>query len=179
MSSPTAGRTRIIHVRGYIEEGTITTPFDMRVLNNLDRFHLAMDVIHLLPEKLGTRGAFLHPAVAGQAGGAQAVYCRTRTGPAGDQGLEVEQRKRQLRRIISFLFLQENQQPARQNPSDRRAFSFNFSILHSNPSFFRQGFCNPLGLQFFLRHAILKSAVLYNRISPDETLRILSPGKGD
>ena len=33
--------------------------FDMRVLNNLDRFHLTMDVIHLLPEKLGTRGAFL------------------------------------------------------------------------------------------------------------------------
>ena len=31
----------------------------MRVLNNLDRFHLTMDVIHLLPEKLGTRGAFL------------------------------------------------------------------------------------------------------------------------
>ena len=97
----------------------------------------------------------------------------------GVLGLEVEQRKRQLRRIISFLFLQENQQPARQNPSDRRAFSFNFSILHSNPSFFRQGFCNPLGLQFFLRHAILKSAVLYNRISPNETLRILSPGKGN
>ncbi|MCI8415294.1 MAG: phosphoketolase, partial [Ruminiclostridium sp.] len=48
-----------LHVRGYIEEGTITTPFDMRVLNNLDRFHLTMDVINLLPEKLGTRGAFL------------------------------------------------------------------------------------------------------------------------
>ena len=50
---------RNLHVRGYKEEGTITTPFDMRVLNNLDRFHLTMDVIQLLPEKLGTRGAFL------------------------------------------------------------------------------------------------------------------------
>ena len=38
-----------IHVRGYIEEGTTTTPFDMVVLNNLDRFHLAMDVIDRVP----------------------------------------------------------------------------------------------------------------------------------
>jgi xylulose-5-phosphate/fructose-6-phosphate phosphoketolase len=34
-----------MHVRGYNEEGTTTTPFDMVVLNRLDRFHLAMDVI--------------------------------------------------------------------------------------------------------------------------------------
>jgi xylulose-5-phosphate/fructose-6-phosphate phosphoketolase len=34
-----------LHVRGYKEEGTITTPFDMCVLNDLDRFHLAMDVL--------------------------------------------------------------------------------------------------------------------------------------
>jgi len=38
-----------IHVRGYKEEGTITTPFDMTVLNDLDRFHLAMDTIDRLP----------------------------------------------------------------------------------------------------------------------------------
>ncbi|WP_433004383.1 phosphoketolase family protein [Kribbella sp. CA-294648] len=38
-----------LHVRGYIEEGTTTTPFDMVVLNNLDRFHLAMDVIDRVP----------------------------------------------------------------------------------------------------------------------------------
>jgi xylulose-5-phosphate/fructose-6-phosphate phosphoketolase len=38
------------HVRGYKEEGTITTAFDMTVLNELDRFHLAMDVIHRLPQ---------------------------------------------------------------------------------------------------------------------------------
>lgn len=39
-----------LHVRGYKEEGTITTPFDMTVLNDLDRFHLAMDAIDRLPQ---------------------------------------------------------------------------------------------------------------------------------
>jgi xylulose-5-phosphate/fructose-6-phosphate phosphoketolase len=38
-----------IHVRGYKEEGTTTTPFDMMVLNNLDRFQLALDVIRRVP----------------------------------------------------------------------------------------------------------------------------------
>jgi xylulose-5-phosphate/fructose-6-phosphate phosphoketolase len=44
-----------IHVRGYKEEGTITTPFDMAVLNVLDRFHLALDVIARVPG-LAARG---------------------------------------------------------------------------------------------------------------------------
>ncbi len=39
-----------IHVRGYKEEGTITTPFDMTVLNDLDRFHLVMDTIDRVPQ---------------------------------------------------------------------------------------------------------------------------------
>ncbi|MBK7312708.1 phosphoketolase [Candidatus Aalborgicola defluviihabitans] len=39
-----------IHVRGYKEEGTITTPFDMTVLNDLDRFHLVMDTVDRLPQ---------------------------------------------------------------------------------------------------------------------------------
>jgi xylulose-5-phosphate/fructose-6-phosphate phosphoketolase len=46
-----------IHVRGYKEEGTTTTPFDMVVLNDLDRFHLAGDVIDRLPQ-LGYRTAY-------------------------------------------------------------------------------------------------------------------------
>ena len=47
-----------LHVRGYIEEGTITTPFDMRVLNRLDRFNLVMTAVYNLPQ-LGNRGAYL------------------------------------------------------------------------------------------------------------------------
>jgi xylulose-5-phosphate/fructose-6-phosphate phosphoketolase len=47
-----------IHVRGYKEEGTITTPFDMTVLNELDRFHLVIDAIDRLPQT-GDKGLYL------------------------------------------------------------------------------------------------------------------------
>ncbi len=47
-----------LHVRGYKEEGTTTTPFDMVVLNDLDRFHLAKDVIERVP-RLKTKAARL------------------------------------------------------------------------------------------------------------------------
>ena len=47
-----------IHVRGYREEGTITTPFDMTVLNDLDRFNLVMDTIDRLPQT-GAKGTAL------------------------------------------------------------------------------------------------------------------------
>jgi xylulose-5-phosphate/fructose-6-phosphate phosphoketolase len=47
-----------IHVRGYKEEGTITTAFDMTVLNELDRFHLVIDAINRLPQT-GSKGAYL------------------------------------------------------------------------------------------------------------------------
>ncbi len=49
---------RNIHVRGYKEEGTTTTPFDMVVMNDLDRFHLVMDVIDRVPG-LGNSAAWL------------------------------------------------------------------------------------------------------------------------
>ena len=51
---------RNLHVRGYKEEGTTTTPFDMTVLNDLDRFHLAQDVIDRVP------GLAAHAAYARQ-----------------------------------------------------------------------------------------------------------------
>jgi len=47
-----------LHVRGYKEEGTITTPFDMTVLNDLDRFHLVIDTIDRLPQT-GDKGVYL------------------------------------------------------------------------------------------------------------------------
>jgi xylulose-5-phosphate/fructose-6-phosphate phosphoketolase len=53
---------RNLHVRGYKEEGTITTPFDMRVQNDIDRFHLVQDVIDRTPH-LGSKGDYLKQKV--------------------------------------------------------------------------------------------------------------------
>ena len=49
---------RNLHVRGYKEEGTITTPFDMRVQNDIDRFDLVIDTVKRLPQ-LGNRASYL------------------------------------------------------------------------------------------------------------------------
>ncbi|MEN6407300.1 MAG: phosphoketolase family protein [Thermoguttaceae bacterium] len=51
-----------LHVRGYKEEGTTTTPFDMAVINDLDRFHLAGDVIDRVPG-LGPKAAYVKQAI--------------------------------------------------------------------------------------------------------------------
>jgi len=51
-----------LHVRGYKEEGTTSTPFDMVVMNDLDRFHLVMDVIDRVPQ-LGPRAAYAKQAL--------------------------------------------------------------------------------------------------------------------
>ena len=49
-------------MRGYKEEGTTSTPFDMVVMNDLDRFHLVADVIDRLPQ-LGSRAAYAKQAI--------------------------------------------------------------------------------------------------------------------
>jgi xylulose-5-phosphate/fructose-6-phosphate phosphoketolase len=51
-----AARAHNLHVRGYKEEGTTTTPFDMVMLNDLDRFHLVMDVIDRVPGLASSAG---------------------------------------------------------------------------------------------------------------------------
>ncbi|MFH1283350.1 MAG: phosphoketolase family protein [bacterium] len=53
---------RNLHVRGYKEEGTITTFFDMLVRNDLDRFHLVGDVVDRVP-KLGSKAAYIKQAI--------------------------------------------------------------------------------------------------------------------
>ena len=56
---------RNLHVRGYKEEVTITTAFDMREQNDLDRFHLAQDVVDRLPQ-WGAKGTYLKQMVEGK-----------------------------------------------------------------------------------------------------------------
>ena len=63
------------HVRGYKEEGTTTTPFDMVVRNSLDRFHLAADVIDRLPQ-LGSRAAYAKQALRDRLIEHKAYICR-------------------------------------------------------------------------------------------------------
>jgi xylulose-5-phosphate/fructose-6-phosphate phosphoketolase len=67
-----------LHVRGYKEEGTTTTPFDMVMLNDLDRFHLVMDVVDRVPA-LGSRAATLRQRMADQR-----VRCRQYTRVEGE-----------------------------------------------------------------------------------------------
>ena len=77
------------HVRGYKEEGTTTTPFDMTVLNQLDRFHLAMDVIDRVPRLPGDLRAGARAAEE-QADRAPALRAHARRGPARGPRLAVE-----------------------------------------------------------------------------------------
>ena len=48
-----------LYVAGYMEEGAITTPFDMRVRNQIDRYHLVEKVIEMVPS-LGSRGTYVY-----------------------------------------------------------------------------------------------------------------------
>jgi xylulose-5-phosphate/fructose-6-phosphate phosphoketolase len=76
---------RNIHVRGYKEEGTTTTPFDMVMLNDLDRFHLVMDVIDRVPG-LGERAAQLRQEMVDER-----LRMRAVTRATGDDAPEVRE----------------------------------------------------------------------------------------
>ena len=77
-----------IHVRGYKEEGTTTTPFDMVVINDMDRFHLVMDVIDRVPG-LGDRAAWLRQQMTDARTAAPRLHPRARRGHAGDPRLDL------------------------------------------------------------------------------------------
>ena len=77
-----------IHVRGYKEEGTTTTPFDMVMLNDLDRFHLVMDVIDRVPG-LGERAAEPAPGDGRRAAAPPRLHARARRGPARGARLDL------------------------------------------------------------------------------------------
>jgi xylulose-5-phosphate/fructose-6-phosphate phosphoketolase len=72
-----------LHVRGYKEEGTTTTPFDMLMLNDMDRFHLVMDVIDRVPG-LGSRAAALRQRMVDER-----LRHRAYTREAGDDPPEI------------------------------------------------------------------------------------------
>ncbi len=72
-----------IHVRGYKEEGTTTTPFDMVMLNDLDRFHLVMDVIDRVPS-LGSHAAALRQRLEDER-----LRCRAYTREHGEDAPDV------------------------------------------------------------------------------------------
>ena len=77
-----------LHVRGYKEEGTTTTPFDMVMLNDLDRFHLVMDVIDRVPG-LASSAGHVRQLMADKRIDVPRVHPRARRGRPRDQRLEV------------------------------------------------------------------------------------------
>ena len=72
-----------LHVRGYKEEGTTTTPFDMVMLNDLDRFHLVIDVIDRVPGLAATAAGLRQDMIE------ERLRCRTYTRDHGEDDPEI------------------------------------------------------------------------------------------
>ena len=82
-----------MHVRGFEEEGTTTTPFDMVVLNELDRYHLAIEAIERVPG-LVRRGRARQAAIPRHADRARALCPRTWRRHAGNSRLGLAEEPR-------------------------------------------------------------------------------------
>ena len=78
-----------LHVRGYKEEGTTTTPFDMCVLNNIDRFQLTLDVVRRVPQARAENRRCAEQWYSEADSAPQALRQRKWRRYAGDQGLAV------------------------------------------------------------------------------------------
>ena len=78
-----------LHVRGYKEEGTTTTPFDMAIMNDIDRFHLVMDVIDRVPGLAG-RAAHVRQQMAGRKARCTGLHPRARRGRSVDRQLDLD-----------------------------------------------------------------------------------------
>ena len=89
-----------LHVRGYKEEGTTTTPFDMVMMNDIDRYHLVMDVIDRVPD-LGRARPRCAPADGRHASAGPAVDARPRRRPPRGARLAVGHRGRSGARRIA------------------------------------------------------------------------------
>ena len=85
-----------LHVRGYKEEGTVTTPFDMVMRNDLDRFHLAIDVIDRVPG-LGPRAAAVRQQLVDERVRCRAYAKEHGEDSASDLRLELARAERELR----------------------------------------------------------------------------------
>ena len=100
---------RNLHVRGYKEEGTTTTPFDMVMLNDMDRFHLVIDVIDRVPG-LGQRAALLRQQMVDER-----LRARAYTREHGDDPPELRdwvwpaERRRPTAQLLRFRCRRERQ----------------------------------------------------------------------
>ena len=86
-------------MRGYKEEGTTTTPFDMVMLNDLDRFHLVIDVIDRVPG-LAAEAAHLRQEMVDRRLRRPGVDARARRRRPGHPGLDLAALSRMLGRIL-------------------------------------------------------------------------------
>ena len=118
-----------LHVRGFKEEGTTSTPFDMVVMNDLDRFHLVADVIDRVLA-LGPRAGLRQTSPSRQTSGAPAVHRPAWRRHAGNPELEVEQpQRRQFGLSPSISGLRRRQHSSMANQATELRYAVRFRVV--------------------------------------------------